>query len=191
MLIGALTVMVMRSLNPQQVPMTVARVDLQPGDVIGESDLATVLVSAQTVPKSALNAAELQGVRLAEPVGAGEVITPYRLLGDTPIADGEVTIPIPLDAGAAQWISVGDQLTLYGGPGWSTDPALSSNYGQINSVATVVVVAMPEGQPSGGPFQAASPGVTPVIVLVAADHDEALRLAEVSLGGSLWPAFMP
>ena len=144
-LVGVLTVIAMRSVNPQQVPLTVARVDLKPGDVIGESDLTTVLVSAKAVPKAAMQAAELQGVRIGQPVGAGEVITRYRLFSDTPIADGEVTIPIPLDAGAAQWISVGDRLTLYGGPGWSESPVPSPDFGQINSVATVVVVAMPAG----------------------------------------------
>jgi hypothetical protein len=33
--------------------------------------------------------------------------------------------------------------------------------------------------------------MTTVMVLVAADPDEAQRLAEASLSGSLWPAFMP
>jgi Flp pilus assembly protein CpaB len=190
-LLGALTMVTLRSLSPPQVALTVATVDLHPGDVIAESDLGSVLVSAQAVPTSALGATELVGVRLADPVAAGEVITRYRLMGDTPIADGEVTIPIPLDAGAARWIRVGDRLTLYGGAGWSTDREQDLNSGQIHSVATVVVVAMPDEEDQDRPFQAVSPGMTTVMVLVAADPDEAQRLAEASLSGSLWPAFMP
>jgi pilus assembly protein CpaB len=157
--------------SPAAVPtvaLVVAAHELAPGATIAAGDLRVVSWPVSLRPAAAVAAKDAVGRTLAGAVGAGEVITTFRLVGrdlSAGLPPGLIAVPVPLvDAGALGLIRAGNHVDLLSPP---TDAAGTA----VVVAADVLVLAILP--------RAADATSGNAQLVVAVDQPTELRIAQV------------
>jgi Flp pilus assembly protein CpaB len=155
------------ALSPPPAPtvaVLAAARDLPGGAPPGDTDLRTLHLPAQVVPKGALRpGADLAKRVLAGPVRSGEPLTDARFLTPTAVPTGQLAYPLRLeDPDLAALLHVGDQIDLYAATSTATDAATPL-------AQAVPVLALP------APRATSSPGA---LVVIAAPRETIARIAQ-------------
>ncbi|MCX6397454.1 MAG: SAF domain-containing protein [Propionibacteriales bacterium] len=159
--------------EPPHATVWVAVRDLSSGTVLHADDLRAVPVPADSVPRAAHDLATLDGRILAAPVGAGEVATATRLLGNPQLVGypGRSAVPLRVpDADAAGLLRAGDRVDLV-----ASDPQQPRHGTRI--ATDVVVLAVPP--PASG---SNATGLDGRLVVFAVPSDEAVDIAAAAAG---------
>lgn len=158
--------------------VVVARVDLPPGVVLGDSDVVVAPRASDSLPDDAATDAQpMLGRLVTAPIRAGEVVRGRDVVGDTLLAslgNGLVAVPVRLaDDGVAALLQAGDVVDL-----------TSAHDGAAEVVAAGVrVLAVPRAvAPTSvlGPSSADGGGS---LVVVAASPSAALALQRAETEG--------
>jgi pilus assembly protein CpaB len=148
--------------------LVVAAHELVPGATIAAGDLRVVNWPVSLRPAAAVAAGDAVGRTLAGAVGAGEVITSFRLVGrdlSAGLPPGLIAVPVPLvDAGALGLIRAGNHVDLLSPPG---DPGGLAVV--VASNVLVLAILPRSADSSSGNAQ----------LVVAVDQPTELRIAQV------------
>jgi pilus assembly protein CpaB len=167
------------------VPVLVAARGLDAGVQLSAGDLQVAHRPAGTSPGALSSTAAAIGRVLAAPVGAGEALTPERLvgpgLGASLAAHGDVAAPVRLsDAEVARLLHPGDvvDVVLAGSAGGSTGGASASVVAAAARVVTVVA-------PASDSVLGTSSGTDGSLVVLDVPRSVGLSLARAAALGPL------
>ncbi|MDO9455342.1 SAF domain-containing protein [Nocardioides sp.] len=151
--------------SPATVDVLVAARDLPAGEVLDDSDLATVAFAPGSVPAGLADHAT--GRVVAAPLTRGQPLTEVALVGPAMTGDRRDLTAVPVrlpDAGAVALLRVGDEIDLV-----ATDPQA----GDTDTVApAAVVLAIPTADEATGPT-----GLPGRLVVVGVAVEEVTALA--------------
>ena len=151
--------------------------DLPAGAMLSAGDLVAVALPEAAVPQGALRASPV-GRLLAAPVRRGEPLTDVRLLGSGLLRSGSELVAVPVrvaEPAAAAMVSSGDRIDLL-----SADPRGAAQ--AVVVASDVAVLSVPTlGRESGDG----------ALLVVAASHQVAARLAAAAVTGRLSLALLP
>jgi len=189
LLLAAAAAVAVHSLSPAPagVLVLVAAHDLPAGHELAASDLRQVPLPPGAVPAGVLDQRALEGARLASGVRAGEPITDARVSGASLLStlpSGQVAVPVRLQPGAAQWVQVGQRVSLLAAP---VDP-LDGRAAATVAADDVVVLDLAGGSVAA-PWQAGAEEGT--AVLVSTDREGARRIVGASSGQWLTAVLVP
>ncbi len=167
-----LTVSALRPPAPKSVALWTAARALPSGSVLTEADLRRTAFAPGSAPPSGLRDRRTAlGRTLAIPLGAGEPLTPAKLLGDGLLTGhpGQAAVPVRIpDGEVVGLLRVGDQVDVI-----ASDPRGARPPERI--VTDAAVLAVPE--PGRG---ATGPGTPGRLVVLAAPSDTVTRVAEAA-----------
>ncbi|ABM07484.1 Flp pilus assembly protein CpaB [Paenarthrobacter aurescens] len=171
--------------SEQRVSVVVAARDLPTGTSLTESDLTSVGVPPDLALSGALNSiGTLVGRQLASPLGKGQIPTESSLLGPGLLTGAPVgTAAVPLrmaDPSSIQLLSPGQLVTVVLTAAGSYDESRQS---QVLAGPVPVLWTSAQG---GKPGEWLGTGDTDGLVVVAADPQQAEKLAGASTQGKLF-----
>ena len=166
---------------PETVTVWTARRDLPGGTPLGQSDLARVRFSPETVPSGAVqDPDEVVGRTLAAPMTRGEVVTEVRTVARGLLRGYPGTTAVPLrvtDAAVVDLLRVGDRVSFV-----VADPDGRSAPGLLLRDAPVVAIPRAsEGGITGG-----TPGRLVVAAVPAETASEVAATAATSILIPVW-----
>ncbi len=159
--------------------------DLPAGQTLGPDDLTALSVPRGLVPAGSYGSAEsLQGKQLAVALRRGQLLSDAQLLGPGLLAGsppGSAAVPLRMaDPASIQLLSPGQLVNVVMTTGNSFDQPAST---QVLAAAVPVLWTSEHGNGSG---QWLATGETDGLLVVAADADQAGRLAGASTQGKLF-----
>jgi pilus assembly protein CpaB len=170
---------------PGTVPVLASARDLPAGATLGNADIVAVNVPPGLVPAGALtDSAAVQGKQLAAPLRKGQLLSDTQLLGPGLLAGtapGSAAVPLRMaDPSSIQLVA----------PGQLVNVVMTSGNGyEQQSASEVLAAAVPvlwtSGQ-GGKTGQWLGTGEGEGLIVVAADPDQARRLAGASTQGKLF-----
>ena len=166
------TLTALRPPPPESATVWRAVRDLPSGTVLQHQDLQRATVPREAAPRAAHDLRTLTGRVLAAPVGAGEIATATRLMGNDQLAGypGRSAVPLRIpDADAVGLLRTGDRVDLV-----ASDPQQPRSGTRIARDA--VVLALPQG--SAG----RDPGSDGRLVVFAVPTDEVVAVAAAASG---------
>jgi Flp pilus assembly protein CpaB len=159
--------------------------DLPAGQTLGPDDLTALSVPRGLVPAGSYGSAEsLQGKQLAVALRKGQLLSDAQLLGPGLLAGsppGSAAVPLRMaDPASIQLLSPGQLVNVVMTTGNSFDQPAAT---QVLAAAVPVLWTSEHGNGSG---QWLATGETDGLLVVAADADQAGRLAGASTQGKLF-----
>ncbi|WP_084507583.1 RcpC/CpaB family pilus assembly protein [Arthrobacter sp. TB 26] len=184
-LAAGLTVQQLTPAPAYSVSAVAAARDLPAGETLSTDDLIVLGVPRALVPASSYGSTDsLHGKQLAVALRKGQLLSDSQLLGPGLLAGsppGSAAVPLRMaDAASIQLLSPGQLVNVVMTTGNSFDQPAASQV-----LAAAVPVLWTSGHGTGaGPWLAA--GETDGLLVVAADADQARRLAGASTQGKLF-----
>lgn len=166
------------------VPAWAAAKDLPAGRVLAAADLAAIEVPPGVLPGGSLNLAALEGKQLAVGLRQGQLFSDSQLVGPGLLAGsppGAAAVPLRMaDPASIQLVSPGQLVNVVMTSGNGYEQAAAS---QLLATAVPVLWTSAHGGRAG---QWLDGGETDGLMVVAADPDQARRLAGASTQGKLF-----
>lgn len=167
------------------VPAVAAVRDLPAGETLGPEDLTALSVPRSLVPGGSYGSTEsLQGKQLAVALRKGQLLSDAQLLGPGLLAGsppGSAAVPLRMaDPASIQLLSPGQLVNVVMTTGNDFDQPAAS---QVLAAAVPVLWTSEHGSGAG---QWLATGETDGLLVVAADADQAGRLAGASTQGKLF-----
>ncbi|AOT02011.1 Flp pilus assembly protein CpaB [Arthrobacter sp. U41] len=184
-LAAGLTVQQLTPAPADTVPAFAAARDLPAGKMLGPDDLTVLSVPRSLVPAGSYGSTDsLQGTQLAVALRKGQLLSDSQLLGPGLLAGsppGSAAVPLRMaDPASIQLLSPGQLVNVVMTNGNGFDQPATSHV-----LAAAVPVLWTSGQASeAGQWLAA--GETEGLMVVAADAEQARRLAGASNQGKLY-----
>lgn len=159
--------------------------DLPAGEILGPEDLTALRVPHGLVPAGSYDSTDaLQGKQLAVALRTGQLLTDAQLLGPGLLAGsppGSAAVPLRMaDPASIQLLSPGQLVNVVMTTGSGFDQPAAT---QVLAAAVPVLWTSEQGN-GAGPWLAT--GETEGLLVVAADADQAGRLAGASTQGKLF-----
>jgi pilus assembly protein CpaB len=166
------------------VPAWAAARDLPAGRLLAAADLASVQVPPGVLPGGSLDQAALEGKQLAVALRRGQLLADSQLVGPGLLAGsppGAAAVPLRMaDPASVQLVSPGQLVNVVMTSGNGYEQAASS---QLLASAVPVLWTSAHGGRAGQWLDA---GETDGLMVVAADPEQARRLAGASTQGKLF-----
>ncbi len=166
------------------VPVWAASADLPAGRVLASSDLAAEQVPPGLLAGGPLDRGDLEGKQLAVAVRKGQLFSDSQLVGPGLLAGsapGTAAVPLRMaDPASIQLLSPGQLVNIVSTGGDGFEQAATSRL--LAAAVPVLWASAPGGR--GG--QWLDPGELDGLIVVAADPDQARKLAGASTQGKLF-----
>ncbi|MBT2514315.1 RcpC/CpaB family pilus assembly protein [Arthrobacter sp. ISL-30] len=169
----------------RRVEVMSAAHDLPAGSTLGSDDIAVLHVAPGVAPSGAFTTVEsLQGKQLASPLRKGQIPTDAQLLGPGLLAGsqpGTAAVPLRMaDPSSVQLVATGQLVNVV-----MTSDGEYGRVGASEVLATAVPVLWTSSQ-GGKPGQWLGTNETDGLLVVAANPDQAAKLAGASTQGKLF-----